>query len=50
MTYQKDPKITYNQMAMYIDENIYKENNNEALIYEYMYHIIYMLSKHYRYF
>ena len=50
MTYQKDPDITYNQMAIYIDNTIYSENPNIELIYQYMYHIIYMLAKHYRYF
>ena len=50
MTYKKDPNITYNQMAIYIDENIYSENADIQLIYEYMYHIIYMLAKQYRYF
>ena len=50
MTYKKDPDITYNQMAMYIDANIYTEDPDIELIYQYMYHIIYMLSKHYKYF
>lgn len=50
MTYHKDPDITYNQMAMYIDENIYSEEPDIELIYQYMYHIIYMLAKHNRYF
>jgi hypothetical protein len=37
-------------MAIYIDENVYKEDCDEDLIYQYLYHIICMLAYKYKYF
>lgn len=49
MTFKK-PEISYTEMCIYIDENIYKESFDESLIYQYIYHIIYMLAKKAGYF
>lgn len=46
-TYQKPAGIKYTDMAIYIDKHAYDENRSEevdALIYEYLYHLIYALS------
>ena len=43
--YKKPSNVTYTEMCIYIDENVYKENHNEELIYQYLYHISYMLAK-----
>lgn len=46
MTYKKPADVTYTQMCIYIDENVYKEEGfDEQLVYEYIYHIAYMLAK-----
>lgn len=44
MTFTKPHKVSYADMAIYIDENVYKEDCDDALIYEYIYHIINMLA------
>lgn len=45
MVYYKKPNdLTYTQMCIYIDENIYKENCDDNLIFEYMYHVAKMLA------
>lgn len=44
MTYKKPAGVTYVQMCMYVDANIYKEQKQENLLYEYIYHICYMLA------
>lgn len=46
-TYQKPAGIKYTDMAIYIDKHAYDENRSEevdALIYEYLYHLVYALS------
>lgn len=45
MTYTKPSDITYTQMCMYIDENIYNNSFDETTVYQYLYHIILMLAK-----
>ena len=43
MFYNK-PTLRCVDMCMYIDENVYKEDCDQALIYEYLYHIIKMIA------
>lgn len=45
MTYKKPKNISYTDMAIYIDENIYKDDKDYEIIYQYCYHIFYMLAK-----
>lgn len=45
MTFNKPSNLTYTDMCIYIDENVYKESFDETLVYEYLYHIILMLAK-----
>ena len=49
-TYKKPKDVTYTEMCIYIDENIYKEKFDENLIYEYLYHIMVMLARNSYYF
>ena len=44
MIYKKDPKIKYWEMAKYIDDHVREKDCNEQLIFEYMYHLFYVLS------
>lgn len=44
MTYIKPKDITYTQMAIYIDEHIYNDNKDEQKLFEYMYHLYYILA------
>lgn len=50
MTYQKPSNITYTQMCIYIDTHIYSGNYDESLVYQYLYHLTYMLSRKMKYF
>lgn len=53
MTYKKPKDVSYVQMAIFIDEHIYEENKSPLLekkLYEYMYHLFYMLACKKRYF
>lgn len=53
MTFKKPKNVRYVEMAMYIDEKIKQDKISEdesSLIYEYLYHLIYMLSVKNRYF
>lgn len=50
MIFVKDPKVRYVDMAIYIDNHIYTDNYDEELVYQYLYFLIYMLSKKRRYF
>lgn len=45
MTYNKPQDVTYTDMCIYIDENVYKSSHNEYLVYEYLYHIVLMLAR-----
>ena len=47
MTFNKPKNVRYVEMAMYVDEKIKQDTVSEeesSLIYEYLYHLIYMLS------
>ena len=47
MMYQKPKNVSYTQMAIYIDQNAYREDLSEdedKLIFEYLYHLIEMLA------
>jgi len=45
MTYTKPTNISYTEMCIYIDENIYTDSFDETTVYQYLYHIIMMLAK-----
>ena len=45
MTFVKPTDITYTDMCIYIDSNIYNESFDINKVYEYLYHIIFMLAK-----
>lgn len=46
MTFEKPDNTTYTDMAIYIDENIYKETFDVNVVYQYLYLLIYMLASH----
>lgn len=50
MIFKKPDDITYTDMCIYIDNNVYKDSFDENLVYQYIYHIIYMLAKKASYF
>lgn len=56
MTFTKPKDISYTDMCIYIDNNVYEETFDENLVYEYIYHIVLMLAqqgqifKHYWYY
>lgn len=50
MTYNKPENITYVEMCIYFDEHIYSEDRDDNILYQYLYHIIYMLACKKRYF
>lgn len=50
MLYKKPKDITYTEMAIYIDTHMYEEDCDESLVFEYLYHLCYMLAKHANYF
>ena len=51
MTYYKKPNnVTYTQMCIWIDDNIYKENCDDNLAFQYLYHITRMLAYKRRFF
>lgn len=50
MVFKKPKGIKYTDMAIYIDEHIYKEDKNEDLIYQYIYHLCYVLACKGKYF
>lgn len=45
MTYKKDNDLSYLDMSLYVDKEIYTENPDVETVYKYLYLIIYMLSK-----
>lgn len=45
MIFEKPKDIRYVDMAKYIDDNVYSEKKDEALIYEYTYHLCRMIAK-----
>lgn len=53
MLYQKPKDVKYTDMCIYIDNNIYREDLTEDeinLIYQYIYHICYMLARKSKFF
>lgn len=50
MTYTKPLDVTYTQMAIWIDEHVYSDDVDEALLYEYLYHLSNMLASQASYF
>lgn len=50
MMFKKPKGVSYTQMAMWIDENIYKDDCDMNQVYEYMYLLAYMLGCKSRYF
>lgn len=50
MTYYKPPKLTYTELCIWIDNNMYSENCDDALLYEYLYHIVNMFARKHSYF
>ena len=42
--------LSLSKMAIWIDENAYKEDCNYEMLFEYLYHIFNVLSKKYGYF
>ena len=50
MTYKRDPNVSFTDMCIYIDKNIYNETFDEEKCYSYMYHIFYMLAVKNRFF
>lgn len=44
MTYKKDPKIKYWEMAKYIDDHVRLPDCDEGKCFEYMYHLFYVLA------
>ncbi len=50
MTFQKPANITYTQMCIYIDDNIYSGSYDENLVYQYLYLLTHMLAQKMKYF
>lgn len=50
MTYKMPRGVTYTEMAIYIDNHIRDERRDECLIFEYLYHLSYMLARKGSYF
>lgn len=53
MTYKKPADVTYTDMCIYVDENVYRDDLTEIeqeQIYIYIYHICYMLACKGKYF
>lgn len=50
MTYNKPSNVTYTDMCIWIDTNMYEENCDDTKLYEYLYHIINMFARKSSYF
>ena len=50
LTYNKPRDLTYTDMCIWIDTNMYDENCNDSKLYEYLYHIINMFARKNSYF
>lgn len=50
MIYNKPRDTKYVDMCIYIDDHIYTEDYDEDLVFQYLYHLAFMLSKKYTYF
>jgi hypothetical protein len=49
-TYSKPKNVSYTEMAMFFDKQIKKPVREDNLLYEYVYHLVYMLSNKSKYF
>jgi hypothetical protein len=49
-TYSKPKNVSYTEMAMFFDKHIKKPKRDDNLLYEYVYHIVYMLANKSKYF
>lgn len=49
-TYKRDTRVTFTDMCIYIDNNIYSDNFDVDKCYQYMYHIFYTLAVKNRFF
>ena len=50
MTYTKPHNVSYTDMCIWIDTNAYNIDCDEVILYEYLYHLVNMLSHEYKYF
>lgn len=50
MFYKKPSNVSYVEMAIYIDENVHKKDRDDNLIFEYMWHLFYILAVKRRFF
>lgn len=50
MTYNKPKNVTYTEMAIFFDKHIKKPQRDDNILYEYLYHLVYMLASKARYF
>ena len=50
MTYNKPKNMSYVDMAIYFDKHIHDDPRNDSILYEYLYHLVYMLACKSRYF
>lgn len=50
MTFNKPKNMSYVDMAIYFDAHIKDDPRNDSLLYEYLYHLVYMLACKSRYF
>lgn len=45
MLYEKPKGVTYTQMAIWVDDNAYKQDCDETTMFQYLYFLCYMLAK-----
>jgi hypothetical protein len=50
MTYNKPKNVTYTEMAIFFDKHIKKPERDDNILYEYIYHLVYMLANKAKYF
>lgn len=50
MVFKKPSNVRYTDMAIYVDQNAYQPDHDVNKIYEYLYHLAYMLAVKQRYF
>lgn len=44
MFFKKPSSVTYTQMAIYVDKTCYEQDRDENLIFQYLYHLFYILA------
>lgn len=50
MIYNKPKNISYTDMAIWLDNNVYVDDRDDDKIFEYLYHLAYMLTRKAKYF